>query len=148
MSITVRAARPDQPPPGPLSHTSEMQPCWVGGTAIPQLLGHSGWEVRITTEAMEIKAGELGHELFWRSAKAQDKAGIQNDLSGSAAPASALQLLFAPFQAGEGGVWDPDPPGGWRPARGDIACLPSSWSPGAVGREADRVLNDFQVRFV
>ena len=118
--------------------------------AIPQLLGCSRWEVRITTEAMEIKVGELGNDLFWHSTKARDKARLQNDLSGSAAPASALQVLFAPFRAGEG-VQDPDLPGGWRPARGDTAHLAGSRSPGAVGREgreADRVLNDFQVRFV
>lgn len=58
------------------------------------------------------------------------------------------QLLSAPFQAGEGGAWDPDLAGGWRPARGDTARLSGSRSPGAVGREADRVLNDSPVRFV
>lgn len=148
MSITIHAACPDQPSPGPPSCTSETQPRWVGGTAIAQLPGCSGREARITTEAMEIKAGELGNYLFWRSTKTRDKAGLQNDLSGSATPASALRVLFVPFQVGEGGVWDPKPPGGWRPARVDVARLTSSRSPGAVRCEADRVLNDSQVRFV
>lgn len=96
------------------------------------------WEGRITTEATEIKAGEQGNDQFWNSTKTQDKAGLQNDLSRS----SVLWVSFAPFQVGEG-VRDPNLLGMETRAQG---C--GSQSLGAVGREADRVLNDSQVRFV
>ena len=70
----------------------------------------SGWEVGIATGALGIKAGELGGDLLWRSTKDRDRAGLQNDPAGSAAPAPALWGWFAPFQAGED-VRDPNPPG-------------------------------------
>lgn len=72
----------------------ETRPCWAGGTAAPQLPGPAGWALSITTEALEIKVGELGNDLVWCSAEAQGKAGLQNDLCGSAAPASAFVCTF------------------------------------------------------
>lgn len=115
----------------------EVLPCWTGSSSCGK-----GVKAGSLQRQWKSKWGNLEMTCFGIQPRLKTKLGSRMIFLGLLCFGFHLHLSKWVKVYGTPTRW------GWRPTHKDVAHLTGSRSPGAVGREADRVLNDSQVRFV